>query len=381
MSPNNHEKSAIQRILQSIDALDDEYCSHEFNVLRWLVAYGNDEEEAAKALKRHLNIRKTIDLDGFIEKTELEQNEISNYIPIDIYAQNHEDDNKIFLFERTGKIDIGGLVDNILMHKFMQIKLKMMEMLHQKVVEAERKTGKQSGGMMVMDLDGISFSTKLISVLTGPYRIMWGTLFDHYPQLLQKIIIINAPSFVNVLHQACSPFLPEDYKEKIVITSGPLSELIPKHISKSCIPSDLGGQLESKVSFPLSPFPKIERQLVDLVAISLPAGKFTVQKFEWKKDENIQFYLYNDSSFHYFLFHSDDDTKEMEKWQEMTVGCERPALNQIDYWTYQVPKSGFYYIRYGNHNSWYFSTTVRVNHFLLTGDEKKELREIEIFTF
>lgn len=196
----------------------------------------------------------------------------------------------------------------------MQIKLKMMEGVHQKVVAAERKTGRQSGGLFIMDLDGISFSPKLISVLTGPYRIMWGTLFDHYPQLLQKIIIVNAPSFVNVLHQACSPFLPEDYKEKIVITSEPAIGAIQKHADKCFLPSDLGGDLEKTTSLPMAPFPKMnkkyekEKEKVSLLAISVPAGKYTVQKFSWKKGDEVEFFLHNESSFHYFMFHSEEDT-------------------------------------------------------------------------
>lgn len=48
MSPTTAEKEAIGRIVDSIEARDDEYCAHEFNVYRWLVAYGNDEKEAAK---------------------------------------------------------------------------------------------------------------------------------------------------------------------------------------------------------------------------------------------------------------------------------------------------------------------------------------------
>ena len=55
-------------------------------------------------------------------------------------------------------------------------------------------------------------TTRFDKSISGPYRIMWGTLFDQYPQIIQQIIIVNAPSFVNVLHTACSPFLPNDYK-------------------------------------------------------------------------------------------------------------------------------------------------------------------------
>ncbi|CAB3404931.1 unnamed protein product [Caenorhabditis bovis] len=375
----SEQKQSIRRIIDSIDAADEDYCAHEFNVLRWLVAYGNDEQEAAKALKRHLNIRKTIDLDNFVHRKDLEEDELNNYVPIDVIGQNHPEDNKIFMFEKTGKIDISGLVDNVLMHKFMQIKLKMMEDVHQKVVAAERRSGKQSGGVFVMDLRELSFSAKLISVLTGPYRIMWGTLFDHYPQLLQKIIIVNAPSFVNVLHQACSPFLPADYREKIVITSECAEETIKKYVHRSMLPADLGGDLIHNISTPLTPFPKTTSPKIDMVPVNIPAGKYTIQKFEWKSGDEIEFFLHNDSSFHYFMFHSEEDTTDSEKWREMTVGCERPALCKIDSWKWRVPCDGFFYIRYGNHNSWYFSVTVNTNHFLHTENEKIALKPIETF--
>ena len=114
------------------------------------------------------------------------------------------------------------------MTSFMQAKFRLMEKLHRRVVEEEKRHDQMGGAVLIMDLEGIEFSTKLLSMLTGywirsetawldesilgPYRIMWGTLFDQYPQIIQQIIIVNAPSFVNVLHTACSPFLPNDYK-------------------------------------------------------------------------------------------------------------------------------------------------------------------------
>ncbi|KAK6020156.1 hypothetical protein OSTOST_14196, partial [Ostertagia ostertagi] len=87
-----------------------------------------------------------------------------------------------------------------------------MERLQQRVEREERRQDQQSGGLLIMDLDGLSFSTTLLSVLAGPYRILWGTLFEQYPQLIQQIIIINAPKFVNLLYQTCIPFIPNDYR-------------------------------------------------------------------------------------------------------------------------------------------------------------------------
>ena len=106
----------------------------------------------------------------------------------------------------------------------MRNKFRMMEELQQEVVKQEIRSGQQSGGLLVMDLEGISFSPSLLSVIagnwttlqkkdvSGPYRVMWGTLFEQYPQLIQQILIVNAPTFVNLLYQTCQPFIPADYK-------------------------------------------------------------------------------------------------------------------------------------------------------------------------
>src|SRR5690348_9335711 len=98
----------------------------------------------------------------------------------------------------------------------MRNKFRMMEDLHSMVVEQEVKSQRQSGGLLIMDLEGLSFSTSLLSVIAGiythkkwnftnlgPYRIVWGTLFEQYPQLIQQILIVNAPTFVNILYQTC----------------------------------------------------------------------------------------------------------------------------------------------------------------------------------
>lgn len=109
----------------------------------------------------------------------------------------------------------------------MKSRFRWMERVHREVVKEEKRTGRQSGGLLIMDLNQLRFSPSLLSVIggsfllpyslsysisSGPYRIMWGTLFEQYPQMIQEIVIINAPTFVNLLYQTCIPFIPADYK-------------------------------------------------------------------------------------------------------------------------------------------------------------------------
>ncbi|PAV85729.1 hypothetical protein WR25_14778 [Diploscapter pachys] len=194
MPISDDDKQLAAELAKRANGSEQSYCKHEYNLHRWLEAYERDVDKAAAALKRHLNIRQIMEIeklaDGDIEIEE----QVEKYAPMTILGRNHPDDNKIVIFEQSGKIDIGGLVDNLQMTSFMQAKFRLMEKLHRRVVEEEKRHDQMGGAVLIMDLEGIEFSTKLLSMLTGPYRIMWGTLFDQYPQIIQQIIIVNAPS-------------------------------------------------------------------------------------------------------------------------------------------------------------------------------------------
>lgn len=47
------------------------------------------------------------------------------------------------------------------------MKFRTMERLQQRVEQEERRLDQQSGGVLIMDLEGLSFSTNLLSVLAG----------------------------------------------------------------------------------------------------------------------------------------------------------------------------------------------------------------------
>ncbi|PAV72992.1 hypothetical protein WR25_02822 [Diploscapter pachys] len=284
MPISDDDKQLAAELAKRANGSEQSYCQHEDNLHRWLVAYERDVDKAAAALKRHLNIRQIMEIeklaDGDIEIEE----QVEKYAPMTILGRNHPDDNKIVIFEQSGKIDIGGLVDNLQMTSFMQAKFRLMEKLHRRVVEEEKRHDQMGGAVLIMDLEGIEFSTKLLSMLTGPYRIMWGTLFDQYPQIIQQIIIVNAPSFVNVLHTACSPFLPNDYKSKIHISSSSARNYLPTVIHASCLPEELGGYAKMTLSIddecelavplcePIRPIPKPKVREVQLDSVTVPAG-------------------------------------------------------------------------------------------------------------
>ncbi|GMT16826.1 hypothetical protein PFISCL1PPCAC_8123 [Pristionchus fissidentatus] len=318
-----------------------QYLQHDWNIQRWITAYEGDEQETIKVLSRHLNNRDTMGLCDLPE-SEPACPIMEKHAPLSILGRNHPDDNKVTLWELTGQLDIHGLVENIRISPFMKSRFRWMEMVHREVVKEEQRTGKQSGGLLVMDLKHLRFSPSLLSVIGGPYRIMWGTLFEQYPQMIQEIVIINAPTFVNLLYQTCIPFIPADYKSKITIcsSSSPSITLI-KRLHPSILPTQYveeeSPHANPDIPKPVSPFPRAEPLTVQLDSVSVPAGGRVYLKLRLEADETLSIYTKHEQEMTVFWFYSKEDTKNVSSWREIIAGCERPALSTIDRSRWVVP--------------------------------------------
>ncbi|KJH48356.1 hypothetical protein DICVIV_05532 [Dictyocaulus viviparus] len=161
------EHAAVERIRLAVDGKGHAYCEHDYNVYRWLTAYEWNEIEAAKALKRHLNIREIMSLTSLpSEKGENIDEEAEKYVPLTILGRNRVDDNKVLIFEQSGKIDLSGVIENVRITRFLRMKFRTMERLQQRVEQEERRLDKQSGGVLIMDLEGLEFNTTLLSVIS-----------------------------------------------------------------------------------------------------------------------------------------------------------------------------------------------------------------------
>ncbi|CAJ0959876.1 unnamed protein product, partial [Mesorhabditis belari] len=381
------EFEACKRVIKLAEAEGNPYIEHIFNVNRWIQAYEGNEEEAAKILKRHLNLRKVMGWDDWPEESEGFDERVDQFAPLSILGQNKDDDNKVVLFEQSGKIDIHGLIDNAKVTSFMRAKFRLMERIHRKVIELEKKTGRQSGGLLVMDLDGLEFRPALLSLLAGPYRIMWGTLFEQYPQLIRHILIVRAPKFVNLLYSTCIPFIPNDYRSRLEIcSSSDPSNTLLKHISASLLPKEYcqGGNADDEDNFemitipiPLSPFPPCIDSPVDLDTISVSAGDKLIKKYHWEAGTKLHFYMKHSEGFHFFIYYSKDDIENEDLWQEIYAGSERPPLRLCDDWKWETPKSGYYYLCFGNERAWFFSVTLQYRVFRLIGEHRQVEEAIE----
>ncbi|TMS40211.1 hypothetical protein L596_006618 [Steinernema carpocapsae] len=344
--------------------------SSAYNILRWLRAYSFDVDLAAAKLRRHLVVREIMNLDGIehIAPSNIDER-ADHYSPISIAGKVRPGDNKVLLFDCSGKVDIQGLVNGVRATPFMLSRFRIMERILRRINREEQASGQMSGSVMVVDLEGLQFQASLIKIISGPYRIMWGTLLEQYPDIINKIVVVNCPKFMNLIWRACTPFISEEYRSKIVLTGDDWREELKKHVHPSCLPVYYGGTLigpdndprcEHLIDYPPNElFPDNLPEIAEeLETFFIPAGQEVVHTYNWKKGKLLEFFMHHDEEFTMVIMYSREREMNESDWVEVYAGCERPALTKLDTWTWQAPYTGYFHIKYGNEKAWFLGVSV-----------------------
>ncbi|KAK6015420.1 CRAL/TRIO domain protein [Ostertagia ostertagi] len=233
--------------------------STDFNLLRWAQGYGFDMEEASAQLRRHLKFRKFYDLDNYDKIPE--HAILKQYFPIGLVGRTGQD-NTLLVIECAGRIDLVGILKAVQLSDFLIQRFRLQEKMLSALNELEAETGKQASVIYILDLDGLKFETSLLSIVTGPYRILWASVYTNYPEWIKTCYIVNAPPFMGLIWKALGPLLPERTRNKVQLWTA--NSDWKKSNSKENIPAYWGGKMydangdgmcRDRLSIPFDPIP------------------------------------------------------------------------------------------------------------------------------
>ncbi|GMT14977.1 hypothetical protein PFISCL1PPCAC_6274, partial [Pristionchus fissidentatus] len=120
-----------------------------------------------------------------------------------------EEDNTLLVAECAGRIDLDGIMKTVQTSDFMIHRFQFQELVLRELNRMEEKNGRIASVIYILDLDGLKLDPSLISIVTGPYRILWASCYTNYPEWINTTLIVNCPSFIGLLWKAISPLLPE----------------------------------------------------------------------------------------------------------------------------------------------------------------------------
>ncbi|KAI1726799.1 CRAL/TRIO domain-containing protein [Ditylenchus destructor] len=347
--------------------------SNDFNMLRWLYAYEGDVMLAARKYRRHLKIREILQLDTIEEQTEADgiDEAADEYAPMTFVGEIDSGDSRILLLEQSGRFDLSQIMQTIRTSAFMLNRFRLMERILRRIQIKENETGRIGSAVLVLDLHGLKFQPSLVGFISGPYRIMWGTLIEQYPSLISKILVINAPTFMNVLWGACSSFIPSDYRSKIFLTGENWRDKVNDHFPLESMPICYGGLRDVNVFAPnpCNPICSFDQTALDscsLECLTIPAGSTMVNIFYLNQTEIIEFYMQHEQELTMNIFFTttrhnlpENSLEYGDQTEEVFAGCERPGMPTLDSWRWRVPYTGFYHVMFGNEKAWIMSVNLK----------------------
>ncbi|CAN7985270.1 unnamed protein product, partial [Ixodes hexagonus] len=228
----------LKQRLQDIwkDEFTDSY------LLRWLRAREFDGVKAEKLLRENLAWRRQNGVDSLIE-TYKPPDVLTRYLPGGMC--NHDRGGRPLWAVPYGGLDVKGLLQCVSIEEVVKHVIYQMELLSAEMKRQTEKLGKLVDTFTVV-CDYENFSLRQVYCLQAidlTRHIM--VLYEsHYPEILERCLIINAPGFFPVFWRFIRPFFTERTVSKIeMCTHEGWQPVLLRYVDPSQLPVHWGGNI------------------------------------------------------------------------------------------------------------------------------------------
>ncbi|KAE9420428.1 hypothetical protein Angca_005792, partial [Angiostrongylus cantonensis] len=377
---------------QVADILHPRYDTN-FNILRWLQSYEFNVPKTVHNLRKHLKWRRERYLDE--DARGLQRSAVgAEYAPISIVGPNRKDGDHLIVVDQCGRVDIGGVMKSIQPTEYLHQLYRNFEKILSLMMEMEARTGVQCYVYYIFDLDGLSFDPTLLGVLNGPFRTSWQLIAQHYREFVGRFIVINTPSYINVLWAALSSFIAEHEKSRIAITGKNWRQEILEIADRNCLPERYGGQIsDEKIMRNPKPVPKDlywrpkagYPNAAALHRISIPAARSRTLVYFVPGNTELLFYSQNDADITFSYYYSEKEDVTEDEWEILHPPIHKCGLPAMDLNDLRAERAGFYRLndknigvfRLANDTAWLFPTIYKVIVYDKSGKEIEPINQNE----
>lgn len=388
------EIDAIEFLRSKTKNLITAHYDTDYNLLRWAQGYDFKLEEALYHLTRHLKFRRFYDLDN--TEQIVDNKVLKLYFPLGLVGETGKN-NHLLVIENAGRIDLQGILNTVQLNAFLTQRFKFQEMMLNEINATERKNGAQCSVIYILDLEGLKLDSKLLSVVTGQYHILWNLVYTNYPEWIDTLVMVNVPTFISIVWRAVAPLLPERTKSKVCIFSCKdeyVAEL-QKHCELDHVPKHWGGTMVDGSGDPMCrdrliiPNENIPEHLYwkpddsapahsDLASLTLVPGRHkvvTIKLHPYAGKTFLSLNRYAERSYTMAIYHSnkleDSEMNNLEEMDEWIPVFLYPAMPTVDLLQRESLGPGTYKFRFGNEQAWIRTVTVyyRIRFLNGKGDE------------
>uniref|UniRef100_A0A1I7ZNI2 CRAL-TRIO domain-containing protein n=1 Tax=Steinernema glaseri TaxID=37863 RepID=A0A1I7ZNI2_9BILA len=377
---SKEDREAVEFLRKQASHLLSRKYDTDYNLLRWAQGYNHNHEEALEHLVRHLKFRRYYDLDNIQDRKS--DAILEKYFPLGLVGPTGKD-NKLLVIECAGRIDLQGILLSVQLNTFLTQRLRFQERMLSEINRMECDNGSQSSVTYILDLEGLKFDSKLLSVVTGPYRILWASVYSNYPEWIDEMLIVNAPNFMAILWKAVAPLLPERTRNKVKIFTG--SSDWKTEVLKRCTPDNVpvhwGGTKVDKngdpkcheiLNIPNDLIPKTlywvptpeAPKIAELTKVVIPSGGNHVVRFRVPFSDgsiSIAINRFAERTYSMAVYHSDDDGAinwDLTQMNDWAPDFDYPGMPTVDRVIAPIPGGGIVKVKFGNEQSWFRSLQV-----------------------
>lgn len=235
------ERAALDKLRQALADVATP-SKEDWYLLKWLRARKFKPGDAEKMLREHVAWREKYNVDSILQDYE-EPTVFREYWPGGI-VQCSPDDRPVFI-SPAGQSDLKGYLEALPRAETVRRCVYDLELLQDLNRRISLKKGRQIDTVYgVADMDGFSFwqlsSVEVVSTLIEAVRMFE----DNYPEILEELFVINAPSLFPMLWNIIKPLLTQRTIDKIhIFGKEGWRELFAERWDPERLPAHWGGRL------------------------------------------------------------------------------------------------------------------------------------------
>lgn len=213
--------------------------------LRYLQAEGWNEEAALTKLTATLEWRMTAGVDGFLQhpppyalSERYQQARVFRRIGCDVLGHP-------VIFDRVGHLSSSGCLDAFKPEEWWLLYAWELERCLHEMRNLSREYGRPVWQYLYLaDAAGLSLGTLSYLSVLNYYDSMASA---HYPELVHKVIVINAPSIFVIVWGAVCMFLDAATISKVEVHSDFATERLLELVDPQQLPRELGGECDVSI--------------------------------------------------------------------------------------------------------------------------------------
>ena len=280
-------------------------------------------------------------------------------------------DGGILFYLRDGLGEPNAVFESLSRNEFLKIGFQSREYVYRWCDTETRRLGRFVKAMFIIDMNKVKLSQMPDSRVQKCYAELGEFSENNNPQMVDKYLIVNAPSFIPWFIKIIGPLFPRSMMEKFdIFPSTPNlgeSEFGKTWINLEYLPDYLGG------TFPTKDLPKelsgelVQRGDGDLnkITVGRRSRKYCEVMTPTKGKVNYKFALVSKGVYLTAMFHK--NPKEVNKEQEspdqivIQEKLKISAENGVYSGVWEVPESGILIVELSNAHSRFTGKTVKWN--------------------